>query len=208
MTMKIRSFAVAMALAGAPAVLAAQQGTAPAAGQHQHGQRGAWGQRGERRGGGALQALLAHRQELNLTDAQVQRLTAISQRLEQQNAPLQAQLRQLFTQAGLPDFRARREQGQQGEQQGQARQRPQLTEQQRQAFQRVRQQAQPIRQQMRKNMQAAVQEAKGVLTQQQQDQVKQYIQQHRRQGEGRGEGRGQWQGRRGAQQDSAATHGA
>jgi hypothetical protein len=75
----------------------------------------------------------------------------------------------------------------------------------------VRQQAEPIRQQMRKNRQAAAQEAKGVLTQQQQEQVKQYLRQHRRHRDGRGRRRerGQWQGRRrGAQQDSAATHGA
>jgi hypothetical protein len=177
--MKIRSFAIALALTGAPAVLAAQQGTAPAAGQHQH----ARGQRGERQG--RVQALLAHRQELKLTDGQVQRLTAIGQRLQQRNAALQQRMRALFQQSGLPDFRARREQRQQGH----PAQRPQLTDQQRQAIRHLREQARPLREQMRQNQRAAVQEAKGVLTQQQQDQIKQYARQHRGQRHGRHEGR-------------------
>ena len=206
--MKIRTFAVAIALAGTPAVLAAQQTPAPRGDHAGHGQlRGARGGFGEGRERGALRALLAHRQQLNLTDAQVSRLTAISQRLESQNAPLMQRLQTLRQQSGLPERRAFRRagqgQGQQGQwqgQQGRQRQRgerPQLTEQQRQAMQQFRQQAQPIMQQIRQNTQAAMREGQAVLTQQQRQQIQQLMQQRRGERGGRGEG---WQGRRGQQQ--------
>lgn len=201
--MKIRTIAMALAVAGTPAVLAAQQGTPPAQGQHgEHGQhhrgeRGARGMRGQQGGRGGLRMLINRRQQLNLTDAQVQRLTAIQQRLESQNRTLMERLRTQRQQAGLPELRQPR-----GEGEGRAArprrergERPQLTEQQRQALQRFREQAQPIREQIRQNQQAAVREAQGVLTEQQRQQVQQWMSQHRgRRGGAEGHGR---RGRRG-----------
>jgi Spy/CpxP family protein refolding chaperone len=195
--MKIRSFAAALALAAAPGLLAAQQ-TQPA---QAHGRHGGWqqGQRGEHRGG--IQALIARRDQLHLTAAQVSRLQSIQQRLESQDRPLQDRMRALFQQSGLPDFRARRaERGARG-QQGQRAQRPQLTEQQRQALRRLREQAKPIREQMRQNHQAALREVQAVLTPAQKQQVQQWRQQHqeRRHGGRHGEGRQGQQGARGRQ---------
>jgi predicted transglutaminase-like cysteine proteinase len=191
--MKILSFALALALAGAPAVLAAQTGQ-PQQGQqgwHQHGER--QGQRGERRGRNPLAMLIAHRQQLNLTDAQVSQLQAIRQRLEAQNRPLMERVRSLRQQAGLPDFRReRREQGQgqaEGQEQGR-RERPQLTPEQRQAMQRLRPQLQPIMQQLRANNQAAMKEVQSVLTDAQKQQIRQFMRQR-----GHGRERGERQGR-------------
>src|SRR5215213_10109376 len=69
--MKIRTYAIALALAGAPVLLAAQQ-TPP---RDRADQRGAWqdrrggrGMQGERQG--REQALLRYRQQLGLSDAQ------------------------------------------------------------------------------------------------------------------------------------------
>lgn len=207
--MKIRTFAAALALAGAPALLSAQQ-DAPRdrAGQHQQGEwqgrRGGWDQQGP----GREQALLRYRQQLGLTDAQVSRLQAIRQRLQSQNAPIVQRIEAARRQAGLPEFR--REQGQQGQQrgfrrqrgqqrqgeQGQARERRQLTDQQREAFQRFREQVRPLQEQLRQNRQSAMREAQSVLTDRQREQVRQLIQQHRGQRGGRGEFRGQ-RGQRG-----------
>lgn len=178
--MKIRTYAVALALAAAPGLLAAQQ-TTP--GQGRGEQRGAWqdrrgGLRGERGG----QALLRYRQQLGLTDAQVQRLQAIRQRLESQNAPIVQRIDAARRQAGLPELRARRGEG--GEQQRAMRrqrrgERPQLTEQQRQAFQHFREQVRPLHEQMQRNRQEALREAQAVLTPQQRQQVQQLIREHR-----------------------------
>jgi hypothetical protein len=200
--MKIRTFAVALALAGAPALLSAQQETPrDRAGQHQPGE---W--QGRRRGGfdgqrqRGEQALLRYRQQLGLTDAQVSRLQAIHQRLQQQNAPIMQRIEAARQQAGLPDFR--RERGQAGQQRamrrqrqdGEQGQRPQLTEQQRQAFQRFREQVRPLQEQLRQNRQAAMRETQSVLTERQREQVRQLIQQHRGRHGGQGGFRGQRSG--------------
>src|SRR5829696_6346099 len=108
--MKIRTFALTLALAGAPVLLAAQQ-TPP---QGRADQRGGWQDRrgglgGERQGG--YQALLRYRQQLGLSDAQVSRLQSIQQRLQSQNAPLVERVEAARRQSGLPEFRARRGQG-------------------------------------------------------------------------------------------------
>ena len=198
--MKIRTYAIALALAGAPVLLAAQQ-TPP---QGRGDQHGAWqdrrGARGERQGG--YQALLRYRQQLGLSDAQVSRLQSIQQRLQSRNAPIVERVEAARRQAGLPELRARRGQGEQGMQgqrrrgqrgRAQAGERRQLTDQQRQAMQRFREQVKPLHEQMLRNRQEAMREAQAVLTPQQRQQVQQLIQERR----GRdGDARGQRQGRR------------
>ena len=209
--MKIRTFALTLALAGAPVLLAAQQ-QAPSQGRGD--QRSGWenrrgGQRGERQGG--YPALLRYRQQLGLTDAQVSRLQSIEQRLQSQNAPLVQRIEAARQQAGLPDFRARsgqRGQGEQSRAQGERRngqgraqrgERPQLTEQQRQAMQRFRQQVKPVQEQIQRNRQAALRDAQAVLTPQQRQQVQQLIQEHRGRRGRNGDARGARQGRRSGQ---------
>ncbi|MFL5537390.1 MAG: hypothetical protein ACJ8J0_00265 [Longimicrobiaceae bacterium] len=186
--MKIRTYAVALALAAAPGLLAAQQ-TTPQQGRGE--QRGAWqGRRGGVDGERGGQALLRYRQQLGLTDAQVQRLQAIHQRLESRNAPIVQRIDAARRQAGLPELRARRgERGQRGEgvqgrrQRGEGRaqrgERPQLTDQQRQAFQRFREQVKPLHEEMLRNRQEALREAQAVLTPQQRAQVQQLVREHR-----------------------------
>jgi Spy/CpxP family protein refolding chaperone len=179
--MKIRSFALALALAGAPALLAAQQ--TPAQGRADH--RGGWNQQGGRQGG-----YLRYRQQLGLTDAQVSRLQSIDQRLQSQNAPLVQRMETARQQAGLPDFRTRRAQrgqdgqGMQGERRGQdgraqRGERPKLTDEQRTAMRRFREQVKPVQEQLQRNRQAAMRDAQAVLTPQQRQQVQQLMQEHR-----------------------------
>ena len=190
--MKIRTYAIALALAGAPVLLAAQQTPQQGRGED----RGAWqdrrggrGMRGERQGG--HEALLRYRQQLGLSDAQVSRLQSIHQRLQSRNESIVQRIDAARRQAGLPDLRARRGEGGQGQQRamrGRERgERPQLTEQQREAFRRFREQVRPLQEQLRQNRQEAMREAQAVLTPQQRQQVQQLIREHRGQ---RGEGRG------------------
>jgi hypothetical protein len=206
--MKIRTIAMALAVAGTPALLAAQQGTPPVQGQRARPQLDSRGMRGHADGRFPLRALINRRQQLNLTDAQVQRLTAIQQRLESQNRPLMERLRAQRQQAGLPEMR-RPQQGERGQaargrRQGERRQRPQLTEQQRQALTRFREQSQPLRQQIQQNVQAAARDARAVLTEQQRQQVQQLMERRgrrggRRDGQGR-RNRGEHHGQRGQHQ--------
>lgn len=196
--MKIRTIAMALAVAGTPALLAAQQGTPPPQGQphaeHARGMRG----KGHPRGG--VEALIARRQELNLTDAQVQRLTAIQQRVESQNRVLGERLRAQRQASGLPDFRPQPGQraipGQSQDPEAmRARrgQRPQLTDAQREQLRRFHEQAKPTMDEMRTNMQSAMREVQGVLTEQQRTQIQQW---HREHGGRRGR-RGDFRGHRG-----------
>lgn len=203
-------YLIAAALAAAP-VAASAQATPPAAGQGerghqgQHGERGVRGQRGPGMGS-PVQRILSRREQLKLTDAQVQRLQAIDRDLQTRNAPLQQQLAALFPE------RAQRGQGQaEGRPQGERRarphsaaraerrrQRPQLTEAQRQQMQQRRAQAQPVMQQLRQNGEAALTQARSVLTAEQQAQVSRWA-------ERRGEGRdGQRGGRRGGERGDRA----
>jgi hypothetical protein len=192
--MKIRTYALALALAGAPALLAAQQQTP----QRERGEdRGAWqdrrggrGMHGERQGG--QEALLRYRQQLGLTDAQVSRLQSIHQRLQSRNESIVQRIDAARRQAGLPDFRARRGEGGQGQQRAmrgrrQGGERPQLTDQQREQFRRFREQVKPLQEQLRQNRQEAMREAQGVLTPQQRQQVQRLIQEHRGQRGGQGQ---------------------
>jgi len=194
--MKIRTYAVALALFAAPGLLAAQETT-----PHQgHGeQRGA---RQERRGGldrqrgHGYQQLLRYRQQLGLTEAQVQRLQGIRQRLQARNASIVQRIEAARRQAGLPEFRARRgERGPRGEgmhgrrPRGEGRaqrgERPRLTDEQRQAMQRFREQVRPMHEELLRNRQEALREAQSVLTPQQREQVQQLIREHRGQRRGR-----------------------
>lgn len=206
--MKIRTFAAALVLAGAPALLSAQQQTAPR-GEH----RGEWQ---ERRGGqGGYQGLMRFRQQLGLSDAQVSRLQGIQQRLQQRNAPVVQRIDAARRQAGLPEIRrGERGEGRKGPRamrgqrggRGQGEARPQLTEQQREAFRRFREQVRPLHEQLRQNGQAAMQETRSVLTEQQRAQVQQLMQERRGQRGRRGDFRGQRQHRRGAEHQGHGTN--
>jgi Spy/CpxP family protein refolding chaperone len=193
---------VAAALVAAP--VAAQAQTAPpAAEQGQHAREGRRGElRGQRGPGGSPVArLLAQRQRLSLTDAQVQRLQAIDRGLQARNAPLQQQLAALFPE------RADRPQGDRAQRGDRARgerraERPQLTEAQRQQMQQRRAQAEPIMQQLRQNGDSALAQARTVLTAQQQAQVQQMLE--RRGDRGERDGRGE-RGRRGGERQRGRT---
>lgn len=170
------------ALVAAPITAAAQTTPPPAAQgeQAREGHRGHLrGQRGPGMGGGPLQRILAQRERLNLTDAQVQRLEGIQRDLQARNEPLVQQLR-----AAFPE---RADGARRGE-------RPRMTEAQRQQMQQRRAQMQPVMQQLRENTQAAFTQARAVLTAEQQAQVNQW---RERRGE-RGDRRdGRREGRRG-----------
>ncbi|HEX8359709.1 MAG TPA: hypothetical protein VF613_06375 [Longimicrobium sp.] len=122
----------------------------------------------------AFQGLIAHRQELQLTDAQVARLQEIGRRLDERNAPLRAQLA-----AHREQYAARRRA-----------QMERLTpEQRRDTLQRLRQNGRkrevpeamraPMAQ-MRENIRAAMQEAQGVLTAPQKERARQLMSERRR----------------------------
>lgn len=199
-------YLVAAALAAAPVSLAAQTGQPQPQGEHQQHQ----GRRGERghmqgRGGGPVQRILAQREQLGLSADQVARLEAIGRDLQARNAPLQQQLIALFPERAQrgpnaqrargerrarPDSAARGQRLERGE-------RPRLTEEQRQQREQRRAQAEPIMQQMRANGQQALEQVRGVLTDQQEAQVQQWLE-HRGEDRERGERR-QRRGRRGEQ---------
>lgn len=178
---------------------------APAAAQ-QNGRPGADSVRGGRWEQGArhrpaFQGLLAIRQELQLTDAQVTRLQEIGRRLEERNRPLRAQLA-----AHHEQFKAQRRA-----------QMERLTpEQRRDTLRRLRDEGhrrevpQAMRapmEQMRANIRAAMEEAQGVLNAQQKERARQLMQEARRnrgdrmQGQDGGRRRGgrSGEGRRGQQ---------
>lgn len=122
----------------------------------------------------AFQGLMEHRQELQLTDAQMARLQEIGRRLDERNAPLRAQLA-----AHRQQYAARRRA-----------QMERLTpEQRRDTLQRLRQDARrrevpeamraPMAQ-MRENIRAAMQEAQGVLTAPQKERARQLMVEKRR----------------------------
>lgn len=179
---------VAAALVAAP-VAAAAQTTPPPAAQGEHAREGHRGERGHFRGqrgpggGSPVQRMLAQRERLKLTDAQVQRLEAIDRDLRARNEPLRQQLVSIFPERARraegarprgerrtrPDSAQRAERRQRGE-------RPQLTDAQRQQMQQRRAQAEPVMQQLRQNTEAALTQARSVLTAEQQAQVDQWRQ--------------------------------
>lgn len=165
MKTSIRYMMALALLAAAPA--AAQTGRTEAdTARHGRGEHGA--------NRPAFHGLIAHRQELQLTDAQVSRLQEIGRRLDERNAPLRAQLA-----AHREQYAARRRA-----------QMERLTpEQRRDTLQRLRQNGRrrevpeamraPM-EQMRANIHAAMQEAQGVLTAPQKERARQLMAEKRR----------------------------
>lgn len=172
-------------LAAAPAV--AQQTGRPSA----DSARGGRWEHGGRQHRPAFQGLLAHRQELQLTDAQVARLQEIGRRLDERNRPIHEQLR-----AHHEQFKAQRRA-----------QMERLTpEQRRDTLRRLREEGrrrevpQAMRapmDQMRANIRAAMEEAQGVLNPQQKERARQLMQEARRKRGDRMQGQ-EGQRRRGA----------
>jgi hypothetical protein len=106
--------------------------------------------------GAAVGFLLQHRAELGLTDQQISRLQQIAQRLEQQNQPLLQQLRD----AGIP-VRPERREGVRD-----------MTPEQRQQLRQRMEAHRPTLMQMRENTRTAMEEARGVLTSEQQQRMR------------------------------------
>ena len=171
--------AALLAAAPAPALLAQGQG-APGAAHQQHGDRQ------QRQGSrpSPVAALLEHRAELKLTDAQVSRLQTIERDLAQKNEPLRRQLE------------AARPQRAQGDQE-----RP--SEEERQAMRARMEQLRPQMQQLRQNQQAAMEQVRTVLTDEQEQAARRYLRGPRGERGERGErgarGEGGGRGERGRQ---------
>jgi Spy/CpxP family protein refolding chaperone len=187
---RIFGMAVLAAIAVAPMALEAQT---PRTGQ----------ERATRTPGQApLARVLQHRAELGLTADQVNRLESIQQRLQAQNAPLLEQLRAsgAWPRSGT-EARERRQLT--PEQREQMRQRSQnLTEEEREALReqlrerrqqrepgrvapgargqrQIPEELRPVVQQLRANTRAAIEEARAVLTTEQQAQLRELMQQRR-----------------------------
>ncbi|MEW5930851.1 MAG: hypothetical protein AB1941_25600 [Gemmatimonadota bacterium] len=145
--------AALLAAAPAPALLAQQgPGAAGAHAQHQDGRQGRHGPRFS-----PVAALLEHRAELKLTGDQVSRLESIQRDLEQKNEPLHRQLE------------AARPQRRQGERQAPP------TEQELQAMRARMEQIRPQIEQLRANQQAAMEQVRSVLTDEQEQAARQYL---------------------------------
>lgn len=152
---RLFGLALVMTLAVAPAP-ALSQTQGPAHGERLHEVRTA-------PHGAAVGSLLRYRTELQLTDAQIARLQAITQRLEAQNQPLLQRLRD----AGIPVRPERR-----------ARVR-EMTPAQRQELRRKLEANRPTLQQLRQNMHGAMREAREVLTLEQQQRMRELMREHR-----------------------------
>jgi hypothetical protein len=203
---------VAAALMAAP-LSAAAQTTPPAAAQGEHAREGHRGEGGHLRGprgagaGSPVRRMIAQRERLNLTHAQVQRLEAIDRDLQARNTPLHQQLASIFPEraqrregAAAPGERRVRPDSTRRAERRQDR--PQRTEAQRQQMQQRRAQAQPVMQQLRQNAEAALTQARSVLTAEQQAQVNGWRERRGdrregRRGEDRRGGRGDRRGERG-----------
>ncbi|HYW12063.1 MAG TPA: hypothetical protein VE871_08900 [Longimicrobium sp.] len=208
---------VAAALAAAPLAAQAQTTPPPAAQgeQGRDGQRGDRGRgefRGQRGGpgmGSPVQRMISQRERLKLTDAQVQRLEGIQRDLQARNAPLHQQLQAIFPEraqraAARPDGarpqgerRARPDSAQRrADRAGRRGDRPQRTEAQRQQMQQRRAQAEPVMAQLRQNTEAALTQARSVLTAEQQAQVRQWSERRGDRREDRRDGRREERGER------------
>lgn len=152
---------LALALMLAPAPLAAQQSqdTARAAPHH-------WA-----RGHGAVEKLLRHRAELNLSAAQVARLEEINERMEEHNRPLVRQLVEMRRHWG-PEFR---------------RSRREMTPEQRAELSRRMEAARPLMEKIHENNRAAMREVGELLNTEQKAAVRKMLhkgkhrhEQHRR----------------------------
>lgn len=113
--------------------------------------------------------LLRYRAELQLSDEQIARLQAVAQRLEERNRPLLEQLRA----AGIPLRRERRDEVHR------------MTPEQRQALHEKLREHRPTLERLRENMEAAMREARAVLTPEQQERFRALL---REQYRGRGDG--------------------
>lgn len=211
-------YLIAALLAAAPVAASAQTTPPPAGQQREHARDGQHGERGMRRGPGGpgrspIQGLLRQREALGLTADQVSRLEAIQRDLRSRNQPLHQQLQALRPEGARGpradgarprgERRARPDSAQRGERR-QRGERPQLTPEQRQQMEQRRAQAQPILQQLRQNTAAAMQQARGVLTAEQQQKVQQRMQERRDRRDGRERGpRGE--GRRGGERPAAGA---
>jgi Spy/CpxP family protein refolding chaperone len=199
---------VAAALAAAP-IAASAQTTPPTAAQDEQAREGHRGGLRDRRGpggpgmGSPVQRLISQRERLELTDAQVQRLEGIQRDLQARNAPLHQQLQAIFPEraqrgprpdgaAPQGERRARPDSAQRrADRAGRRGDRPQLTEAQRQQMQQRRAQAEPVMAQLRQNTEAALTQARSVLTAEQQTQVRQWSERRGDRREGRREERGE-----------------
>lgn len=169
--MKIQIALLALLLGGAPASLVAQQ-EAPARGEQKpHARRG------------PVEKLIRYREELNLTDAQIQALQEIDRRMTELNRPHVQELirirRQVHEQIGVaPGVHPR-----------------DLTPEQRAELKRRSEIARPAREQIHKNNRALMLEVGNVLTDEQKARLRDMLQKHReRNGQSGPEGR---RGRRG-----------
>lgn len=166
----IRSMALIALAMAAPVALSAQD-AAP-----RHGAHGEHHRAGPRAGRmDPFARLLEKRQELGLTAEQVSRIEAIRSRLQARNQPLVERMQAARREAGVPERREARG----GE-------RPRPTEEQRTAMRQLRDRIRPLAEQVRTNTRAAMEEARAVLTEQQQAQVREWHQEHRRGGRRQG----------------------
>jgi hypothetical protein len=124
--------------------------------------------------------LMENRVQLGLTDQQMGRLQQIAQRLEQQNAPLLQQLRD----AGIP-VRPERRDGVRD-----------MTPEQRRALRDRLEAHRPTLMQLRKNAHTAMQEARNVLTAEQQERLRVVMRQRDAEAQARGDYRGDPRGTR------------
>jgi hypothetical protein len=123
-----------------------------------------------------LARVLEHRAELGLTAEQVGRLESIQARLQQQNAPLLAQLSASGAMRGAGVERGQRER----------------------AAARVPEEIRPVMQRIRQNTQTAMQEVRTVLTDEQQVKLRDSMRQGMRERRGDGAARPMQRGQRGA----------
>jgi predicted transglutaminase-like cysteine proteinase len=136
---------------------------------HGHGRRAGFRAHGQR-GGGPAARLISRQQQLGLSPDQVSRLQAIDAQMKAKNDPIVARLRSF-----RPDSAQR-----------QALRAGQMTEQQKQALRARGEQARPLVQQLRENQRQAMEQVRGVLTQEQQTRLRAQMRAGRHGAEGHG----------------------
>jgi hypothetical protein len=169
---KVHYAALAVALAAVPAVAQAQQA------QEQHREHAeAWMQ--QRGPGMSASALAGLRAELNLSDAQVAELEGIAARLQAQNEPLLAQLRE-HAQERVGEVRQRRE-AMTAEQREQMQQRREAmtAEQREQMREQMQQRREAMTAEQREQMREQMQQRREAMTAEQREQMRERMQQRR-----------------------------
>jgi hypothetical protein len=182
--MKTFGVIVAGALLAAPLTLGAQgaEGRAdprPGMGMHGpagHGARGMGGHVGQ-----GISVALEHRAQLNLTPEQVSRLETIQRELRARNEPLHQQLTAIMPQHGMRGAGPARQgerpgmmgrmRGMHGGADSAAPARPRLSDEQRQEMRARMEQARPVMEQIRAHTRAAMEQAHGVLSDAQRQQL-------------------------------------